>query len=102
MTVLGINPQKLLPARGFVAVPFFALHNEHCILAYKSGGEKDQVRRGPGESHLPGTGFCTGRESLTLVSQAVQVTLRVGAGGDSLASPLPSAGSSFPDSPSML
>lgn len=45
MTVLGINPQKPLPARVLVAVPFFALHNDHFILAYKSGGEKDQVRR---------------------------------------------------------
>lgn len=59
---------------------FFALDNEHFILAYKSRGEERSGRQETDERHLPGTCFCTW-ESPTLVSQTVQVTPRGGGMG---------------------
>lgn len=40
---------------------FFALHNEHFILAYKSGGEERSGKQERDERHLPGTCFCIWR-----------------------------------------
>lgn len=56
MTVSGINPQKMLPAGGLVAVPFFffPLHNEQLILAWRFGKGEITGRKETDESCLPG------------------------------------------------
>ena len=56
MTVSGINPQKMLPAGGLVAVPFFffSLHNEQLILAWRFGKGEITGRKETDESCLPG------------------------------------------------
>ena len=55
--VSGINPQKMLPAGGLVAVPFFfffSLHNEQLILAWRFGKGEITGRKETDESCLPG------------------------------------------------